>query len=131
MARTRRSSETDEEEDEAQILRVESSLRRRAFLNSFIGLIVLIAAAATGFAIVRPAWKEREAAEAQLAAAKELLAAKKAEAARLGRQVTLLETDPEYLGLYAREKFEVAKEGETVMKPEATPPPNRNGGSDK
>src|SRR3954447_4178270 len=110
MARRRRSSETDEE-DEVQILRVEASLRRRAALNTMIGLIVLAAAFVTGFVVVRPAWKERDAAEAQLAAARELVSAKKAEAARLGRQVTLLETDPEYLGLYAREKFDVAKEG--------------------
>lgn len=130
MARTRRSSESEEEE-ETQVLRVEASLRRRAVLNTFIGLIVLAAAAATGFAVVRPALKEREAAETQLAAAKALVAAKKAEAARLGRQVTLLETDPEYLGLYAREKFEVAKDGETVMKPESTPPPPKTGSGDK
>lgn len=106
-------------------------MRRRAALNTFIGLIVLAAAFATGFAIVRPAWKERDAAEAQLAAAKALVAAKKAEATRLNRQVTLLETDPEYLGLYAREKFDVAKDGETVMKPEGTPAPPPRSGTDK
>lgn len=123
MARARRPSETEEEKEEAQLLRVEASLRRRAALNTFIGLIVLAAALVTGFVVVRPAWKERDAAAAQLESAKAQVAAKKAEAARLARQVTLLETDPEYLGLYAREKFDVAKEGETVMKPENPPPP--------
>lgn len=122
MAQARISREEVEEDDE-QVRRVERSLRRRAVLNTFIGLIVLAATFATGYAIVRPAWLERDAAAAQLEAARAEVAAKKAEVARLGRQVTLLETDPDYLGLYAREKFDVAKDGETVMKPEATPAP--------
>ena len=48
--------------------------------------------------------------------------ARRVEVARQTRQVSWLQNNPEYLGIYARDKFDLMKEGETVFRMEPTKP---------
>ncbi len=117
MARTStQSSLTDDHEE--HLLREERRLRIRAGINRLIAGVTLLLVFVLGGTWVFPAMAERDLVARQLAALREQATARRADVARQSKQVDLLRNDPEYLGLYAREKFEVAKEGETVMRGE-------------
>lgn len=104
------------------------------YLNRFMVFIILLVAAAFGVFTFYPAWTKRDELGAKLEAEQSKLAAEQLLQKQRSREVTLLQTDPEYVEIIARDKLGVMKPGETIYrldgaKPaapavqKATPPP--------
>ncbi len=118
MAYSRPSVETDGDEQDERLLRVEEGLRRGRALNRVLALAIVGVSIACGITWVRPVIKERDLVAAQVEALRQQVVAQKTDVQRQARIVALLQSDPEYLALHAREKLDVAREGETIMRVE-------------
>lgn len=85
-------------------------------LNRFLAtLIVVIIATAVGFQALPEMGKRREQ-EAQIEALVAQIDQQKQLLTRRMREERLLKTDPEYVGLIARDRLDLMKEGETIFR---------------
>lgn len=86
-----------------------------------IGAICLAFAVAAGIIFI-PILKKRAEANEQIAHLQEKIAKQKTILSRRSREVELLKNDPEYIELIARDRLDVMKEGETIIRLEPTRP---------
>lgn len=86
-----------------------------------MGAIILAALIAAGIVFI-PILKKRSEANAQIAQLQEKIVRQKTMLARRTREVELLKSDPEYIELIARDRLDVMKEGETIIRLEPTRP---------
>lgn len=70
-----------------------------------------------------PEWTRREALARQLGEEREKLVAEQLLQEQRSREVVLLQTDPEYVEIIARDKIGVMKEGETIFRLDVGKPP--------
>lgn len=88
-------------------------LARLVRLNRYLLALLVIPAAVLYF---RPPLKEQEAARAKLAEVTTRRDELKADAERLQRKLELIKTDPEYLESMARDRLNLQKDGEIILR---------------
>ena len=96
-------------------------------------VIILLVVVAFGAFTFYPAWNRRDELGVKLEAERAKLAAEQLLQKQRSREVTLLQTDPEYVEIIARDKLSVMKPGETIYRldgakkqspaPQASPKP--------
>ena len=89
-------------------------------LSKFVILLTVLTATVPILFSFLPEVKRRKIEQARLSALKELVESKRMEVARYQMEEQLLQNDPEYAGLIARDKLDLMKEGETIVRLEAT-----------
>jgi cell division protein FtsB len=111
-----------DEEQELLIERHERRLKLLTAVNRIIAFLIVVGIVAAAVAYILPELKRQREAQAQVDALRRQVEARRIEVARQTRQVSWLQNNPEYLGIYARDKFDLMKEGETVFRVEPTKP---------
>ena len=86
------------------------------YLNRFMMIVILLVASAFGVFTFYPAWNRRDELAAKLESEQARLAAEQLLQKQRAREVTLLQTDPEYVEMIARDKLGVMKPGETIYR---------------
>ena len=86
-----------------------------------VAAIILAVLIAAGIVFI-PVLKKRAEANAHIAQLQEKIATQRTILARRSREVELLKNDPEYIELIARDRLDVMKEGETIIRLEPTRP---------
>ena len=93
-------------------------------LNRFLlTLIVLIAAVPMAYSFL-PEVGKRKVADARIEELKAQIDTRRMELQKLQREENLLRSDPEYIGLIARDRLDLMKDGETIYRldtPKADP----------
>jgi cell division protein FtsB len=111
--------------DEEQELLVERHERRVRLLTAFnriIAFLIVVGIIAAAVAYILPELRRQREAQAQVDTLRRQVEARRNEVARQTRQVSWLQNNSEYLGIYARDKFDLMKEGETVFRMEPAKP---------
>lgn len=85
-------------------------------LNRLLMGIIFFVAAIGGVLTFYPEWNRRNELAAQLEEEQAKLAAEQLLQKQRSRDVTLLQTDPEYVEIIARDKIDVMREGETIFR---------------
>ena len=99
--------------------------------KSYLLYLIIMLALLAGAALLLPVYRNYQKKQAELQALEKTLAEKQTESAELNRQVGALQTSPEAIEKVAREKFGLAREGETIyrypqpIKAKPAPPPER------
>jgi cell division protein FtsB len=102
--------------------------RQTSWLNAINGVLrVFIFLAAIGTLVVAyvPQFKKKKETEAHVEQLKAELAKQKELLARRKREEDLLKNDPQYLETVARDKLDLMKEGEIIIRIEPTSAPKR------
>lgn len=84
--------------------------------KSYLLYLIIMLALLAGAALLLPVYRNYQKKQAELSALEKTLAEKQAESAELNRQVGALQTSPEAVEKVAREKFGLAREGETIYR---------------
>lgn len=92
------------------------------FLNRFMVLSILLVAGAFAVFTFYPAWTRRDELATKLEAEQAKLAAEQLIQKQRTREVTLLQTSPEYVEIIARDKLGVMKPGETIYRLDGSKP---------
>ena len=111
--------------DEEQELLIERHERRARVLMGFnrvIAFLIVVGIVAAAVAYILPELRRQREAQGQVDALRRQVETRRLEVARQTRQVSWLQNNPEYLGIYARDKFDLMKEGETVFRLEPAKP---------
>src|SRR5882757_4792803 len=111
-----------DEEQELLIERHERRVRLLTAFNRIIAFLIVVGIIAAAVAYILPELHRQREAQAQVDALRRQVEARRLEVARQTRQVSWLQNNPEYLGIYARDKFDLMKEGETVFRLEPAKP---------
>ena len=111
-----------DEEQELLIERHERRVRLLTAVNRIIAFLIVVGIVAAAVAYILPELRRQREAQAQVDSLRRQVEARRVEVARQTRQVSWLQNNPEYLGIYARDKFDLMKEGETVFRMEPTKP---------
>jgi len=111
-----------DEEQELLIERHERRVRVLTAINRIIAFLIVVGIIAAAVAYILPELRRQREAQAQVDALRRQVEARRVEVARQTRQVAWLQNNPEYLGIYARDKFDLMKEGETIFRVEPTKP---------
>jgi cell division protein FtsB len=90
-------------------------------LNRVLRVLLAIAFLLVIVSLFLPQYKKITQSRAEIDALQAHVTEQKMLLARQTREVNLLKTDPEYLGIIARDRLDLMKEGETVFRLE--PPP--------
>lgn len=85
-------------------------------INRFLLSLILLAILAGAGLAFYPEWKQRNQLAARLEGEKKKLEAEQLLQKRREREVRLLQTDPGYVEIIARDKLGVMKEGETIFR---------------
>jgi hypothetical protein len=99
--------------DEEQELLIERHERRVSLLtavNRIIAFLIVVGIIAAAVAYILPELRHQREAQAQVDALRRQVEARRIEVARQTRQVSWLQNNPEYLGIYARDKFDLMKD---------------------
>jgi cell division protein FtsB len=113
-----------DEEQELLIERHERRVRLLTAVNRIIAFLIVVGIIAAAVAYILPELRHQREAQAQVDALRRQVEARRIEVVRQTRQVSWLQNNPEYLGIYARDKFDLMREGETVFRMEP-PKPDR------
>jgi cell division protein FtsB len=111
-----------DEEQELLIERHERRVRLLTAVNRIIAFLIVVGIIAAAVAYILPELRRQREAQAQVDTLRRQVEARRLEVARQTRQVSWLQNNPEYLGIYARDKFDLMKEGETVFRLEPAKP---------
>jgi cell division protein FtsB len=111
-----------DEEQELLIERHERRVRLLTAVNRIIAFLIVVGIVAAAVAYILPELRRQREAQAQVESLRRQVEARRIEVARQTRQVSWLQNNPEYLGIYARDKFDLMKEGETVFRMEPARP---------
>ena len=122
MARRFDSETTFDEEQELLLERHERRVRLLTAFNRVIAFLFVVGIVAAAVAYILPELRRQREAQAQVEALRRQVEVRRIEVARQTRQVSWLQNNPEYLGIYARDKFDLMKEGETVFRLEPVRP---------
>ena len=122
MARRFDSETTFDEEQELLLERHERRVRLLTAFNRVIAFLIVVGIVAAAVAYILPELRRQREAQAQVEALRRQVEVRRIEVARQTRQVSWLQNNPEYLGIYARDKFDLMKEGETVFRLESVKP---------
>ena len=93
------------------------------FLNGLLIFLIFLLLCAGILVAFKPEWIRLNELSTQLAEEQSKLAREELRGKQLAREVKLLQTDPEYAEMIARDKLDVVKDGETVVRLDATRPP--------
>lgn len=85
-------------------------------LNKLILLLIIIVGGALVGLSFLPEWRKQAEMRRNLAALEQRLEEEKNKAREQERQIFLLENDPEYVEIIARDKLDLMKEGETIFR---------------
>jgi len=127
MARRFDSETTFDEEQELLLERHERRVRLLTAFNRVIAFLIVVGIVAAAVAYILPELRRQRDAQAQVEALRRQVETRRIEVARQTRQVSWLQNNPEYLGIYARDKFDLMKEGETVFRLEPVKPDRASG----
>ena len=116
-----------DEEQELLIERHERRVRLLTAINRIIAFLIVVGIVAAAVLYILPELRRQREAQEQVDALRRQVEARRVEVARQTRQVSWLQNNPEYLGIYARDKFDLMKEGETIFRVEPAKP-DRAGG---
>lgn len=122
MARRFDPETTFDEEQELLLERHERRVRLLTAFNRVIAFLIVVGIVAAAVAYILPELRRQRDAQAQVEALRRQVETRRTEVARQTRQVSWLQNNPEYLGIYARDKFDLMKEGETVFRVEPVKP---------
>lgn len=122
MARRFDPETTFDEEQELLLERHERRVRLLTAFNRVIAFFIVVGIIAAAVAYILPELRRQREAQAQVEALRRQVETRRIEVARQTRQVSWLQNNPEYLGIYARDKFDLMKEGETVFRLEPVKP---------
>jgi cell division protein FtsB len=111
-----------DEEQELLLDRHERRVRVLTAFNRIIAFLIVVGIIAAAVAYILPELRRQREAQAQVDALRRQVEARRIEVARQTRQVSWLQNNPEYLGIYARDKFDLMKEGETIFRLEPAKP---------
>ena len=111
-----------DEEQELLIERHERRVRVLMAVNRIIAFLIVVGIVAAAVAYILPELRRERDAQAQIDTLRRQVETRRLEVARQTRQVSWLQNNPEYLGIYARDKFDLMKEGETVFRLEPAKP---------
>lgn len=129
MARRFDPETTFDEEQELLLERHERRVRLLTAFNRVIAFLIVVGIVAAAVAYILPELRRQRDAQAQVEALRRQVETRRTEVARQTRQVSWLQNNPEYLGIYARDKFDLMKEGETVFRVEPVKPDRAPGRS--
>ena len=127
MARRFDPETTFDEEQELLLERHERRVRLLTAFNRVIAFLIVVGIVAAAVAYILPELRRQRDAQAQVEALRRQVETRRTEVARQTRQVSWLQNNPEYLGIYARDKFDLMKEGETVFRVEPIKPDRATG----
>lgn len=127
MARRFDPETTFDEEQELLLERHERRVRLLTAFNRVIAFLIVVGIVAAAVAYILPELRRQRDAQAQVEALRRQVETRRTEVARQTRQVSWLQNNPEYLGIYARDKFDLMKEGETVFRVEPVKPDRATG----
>lgn len=85
-------------------------------LNRFVVTLIILAAAVPIAYSFLPEVKKRKEQEARIEQLKKEIDAQRMRLARHEREENLLRRDPEYVGIIARDRLDLMKEGETIYR---------------
>lgn len=91
-------------------------------LNRFLIGIIIVLLGLGGSVIFIPILKERREVSARIAQLQDEIAKEKAINIRRSRELELLKNDPEYMELIARDRLDMMKPGETIIRIEPKRP---------
>ncbi len=84
--------------------------------KSYLLYLIIMLALLAGAALLLPVYRNYQKKQAELHALEKTLSEKQAESAELNREVGELQTSPEAVEKVAREKFGLARDGETIYR---------------
>jgi len=116
-----------DEEQELLIERHERRVRVLTAINRIIAFLIVVGIVAAAVLYILPELRRQREAQAQVDALRRQVETRRVEVARQTRQVSWLQNNPEYLGIYARDKFDLMKEGETIFRVEPMKPDRQSG----
>jgi cell division protein FtsB len=97
----------------------------RLFLNRIVYLLIIIAAFILLICWFLPLVKEQQRQQRALQALKQQVEQERAKYNKESKKLTLLENDPAYTELLARDKLDMMKPGETIFRMDADPEAKR------
>lgn len=103
--------------------RREQSLWQR--LNRILAALLLLAGVLMTMTLFLPRYKQLTQSHEQIEALQAQVNEQKSQLARRTREVNLLKNDPEYLEVIARDRLDLMKDGETIVRLES-PAPQRH-----
>jgi cell division protein DivIC len=97
----------------------------RSFLNKIVYLLIIIAAFILLICWFLPLVKEQQRQQLALQALKQQVEQERAKYNKESKKLSLLQNDPAYIEILARDKLDLMKPGETIFRMDPTPGPNR------
>jgi cell division protein FtsB len=97
----------------------------RPFLNRIVYLLIIIASFILLICWFLPLVKEQQRQQRALQALKQQVEQERAKYNKESKKLTLLQNDPAYTELLARDKLDLMKPGETIFRLDPAPEPNR------
>jgi cell division protein FtsB len=97
----------------------------RSFLNRIVYLLIIVAALILLICWFLPLVKEQQRQQRALQALKQQVEQERAKFNKESKKLTLLQNDPAYTELLARDKLDLMKPGETIFRMDPAPEPNR------
>jgi cell division protein FtsB len=97
----------------------------RPFLNRIVYLLIIIATFILLICWFLPLVKEQQRQQRALQALKQQVEQERAKYNKESKKLTLLQNDPAYTELLARDKLDLMKPGETIFRLDPAPEPNR------
>jgi cell division protein FtsB len=96
----------------------------RSFLNRIVYLLIVVAAFILLICWFLPLLKEQQRQQNALQALKQQVEQERAKYNRESKKLTLLQNDPAYTELLARDKLDLVKPGETIFRMDPAPESN-------
>jgi cell division protein FtsB len=97
----------------------------RSFLNRILYLLIIVAAFILLICWFLPLMKEQQRQQRALQALKQQVEQERAKYNKESKKLTLLQNDPAYTELLARDKLDLMKPGETIFRMGPAPEANR------
>jgi cell division protein FtsB len=95
----------------------------RTFLNRIVYLLIIVAAFILLICWFLPLVKEQQRQQSALQALKQQVEQERAKYNKESKKLTLLQNDPAYTELLARDKLDLMKPGETIFRMDPAPEP--------